>query len=215
MKVKICGLKTLDEALLAIDAGADYLGFNFYPSSPRYVDPLTCANIIAGTVERGFCPTFVGVFVNQSAEGINTILDECGLHLAQLCGDEPPQVLDLLGERAFKALRPRNSAELKQIEQRYPRRQNAPAWLIDGFRLGEFGGTGENADWRLAGELARRAAIFLAGGLNPDNVARAINQVKPWGVDVASGVESQAGKKNPEKMRAFVQAARKTELIGA
>lgn len=215
MRVKICGLRTLDEALVAIDAGADYLGFNFYPPSPRYVDPVTCADITAGILRRGYGATFVGVFVNEPADKIDAILDECGLHLAQLCGDEPPHVLELLGKRAFKALRPRNADELKRIEQLYPRRQDAPAWLIDGFRRGEFGGSGENADWGLAGALAQRAAIFLAGGLNPGNVARAIEQVRPWGVDVASGVESKPGKKDSEKMRAFVLAARQTRWIGA
>lgn len=215
MKVKICGLKTLDEALAALDAGADYLGFNFYPPSPRYVPPLTCAGITARLSERGYSATFVGVFVNEPADKITAILGDCGLHLAQLCGDEPARVLDFLGQRAFKALRPRTTNDLKKLEQKYPRRQDAPAWLVDAFHPGEFGGTGENADWRLAGELAQRAAIFLAGGLNPDNVARAVEQVKPWGVDVASGVESEPGKKDPDKVRAFVHSARKMHILGA
>lgn len=215
MKIKICGLKTLDEALFAIDAGADYLGFNFYPPSPRYIDPLTCAAVTAGILERGFAATFVGVFVNEPVEKIDVILDECGLHLAQLSGAEPPWALEFLGERAFKVLRPRNADDLKKSEQRYPRRQAAPAWLLDAFRAGEFGGTGENADWKLAGDLAQRSAIFLAGGLDPGNVARAVDQVKPWGVDVASGVESGPGRKDPEKMRAFVRAAHSIQVVGA
>ncbi|HEX6304371.1 MAG TPA: phosphoribosylanthranilate isomerase [Anaerolineales bacterium] len=212
MRVKICGLKTLDEALYAVDAGADYLGFNFYPPSPRYVNPLICAGITAGLLERGCGATLVGVFVNESAEKISAILDDCGLYLAQLSGDEHPHVLALLGDRAFKALRLRNTNDLKRAEQLYPRRQAAPAWLVDAFRAGDFGGTGENADWRLAGDLSQRAAIFLAGGLDPGNVGRAVEQVRPWGVDVASGVESGPGKKDPEKMKAFVQAARKPHL---
>ena len=215
MRVKICGLRTLDEALAAIDAGADYLGFNFYPPSPRYVDPVTCADITAGILQRGYSATFVGVFVNEPVDKIDAILDECGLHLAQLSGDEPRHVLEFLGERAFKALRPRNADEIKKAEQLYPLRRAAPAWLVDAFRAGDFGGTGENADWRLAGALSQRAAIFLAGGLHPGNVCLAVEQVKPWGVDVASGVESGPGKKDPEKMKAFVLAARKSPVIGA
>jgi phosphoribosylanthranilate isomerase len=215
MKVKICGLKTLDEALFAIDAGADYLGFNFYPRSPRYIDPQKCAGITAGILERGYDANFVGVFVNEPVERIEAILDHCGLHLAQLSGDEPSRVLERLGERAFKALRARNAEHLRTVVRRYPLRKNAPAWLLDGYRAGEFGGTGENADWKVAGEMAKKAAILLAGGLNPGNVARAIQQVRPWGVDVASGVESEPGKKDPEKVRAFVRAARQPISIGA
>lgn len=214
MKVKICGLRTIDEALIALEAGADLLGFNFYPPSPRFISPSDCAQLIARIRDRGSSGVFVGVFVNQSAAEIKTILNECGLDLAQLSGDEPAETLAALGERGFKAFRPVNTEDLEECERSYPRRSIAPAWLIDGRRPGAYGGTGKKADWRLARAIAQRSPILLAGGLNPDNVGVAIRDVRPWGVDVASGVECAPGEKDPRKVVDFIAAVRQFEQEG-
>ncbi|HEX9028454.1 MAG TPA: phosphoribosylanthranilate isomerase [Anaerolineales bacterium] len=205
MQVKICGITRLDDALAAVDAGADLLGFNFYPPSPRYLEPGLCAQIVAKLPKRVLS---VGVFVNPRLKTVRAILSECGLDLAQLCGDEPPELLAALGEQAFKVLHPANSQELDTALENYPARSGSPAWLVDAYRPGEFGGTGRKADWGLAFNLARRAPILLAGGLTPENVASAVEQVQPWGVDVASGVESSPSRKDPARMQAFVAAAR-------
>jgi phosphoribosylanthranilate isomerase len=209
MKVKICGITNLPDALEAIHAGADLLGFNFYPPSPRYIDPLACARLVTGIQERGLSATLVGVFVNHDVRMIFTILEECGLDIAQLSGDEAPEMLVALGERAFKAIRPSTQADLMNFQRCYPRREKAPACLIDAHRPGKYGGTGENANWRLARRLAKQSPVILAGGLNPKNVVVAIQQVQPWGVDVASGVESAPGVKDPRRMASFVNAVRK------
>ncbi len=210
MKVKICGITSLEDAQAAVRAGADLLGFNFYPASPRYISPQACRAIAEVLRPTGVC--LVGVFVNAGVEEVRSTLAECGLHLAQLSGDEPPEVLAELGGLAFKALRPADSQALDGMLARYPARASAPAWLLDAARPGEFGGTGQSADWRLAAGLAARAPLLLAGGLKPENVAAAVRQVRPWGVDVASGVESTTGRKDFHKMVEFIQAARRADL---
>jgi len=207
MIVKICGITTLGDALACIGAGADWLGFNFYPPSPRYLTPTACAEITAALRRKHPEVKLAGVFVDAPIQEVTAILDGCRLHLAQLCGHEPPEHLARLGERGFKALRPADAAALETDLAAYPARAEAPAWLIDAYRLGEFGGTGHTADWSLAAGLAQRAPILLAGGLRPENVAQAVAQVRPWGVDVASGVESAPGRKDTELVRAFVRAA--------
>ena len=214
VKVKICGLANLDEARLAVEMGADLLGFNFYPPSPRYIDPLACARIVAGLQLQPRVIT-VGVFVNAQPAAIAAILDECGLDLAQLSGDEPPEVLAALGDRAFKALRPSGPEAMETALLCYPTRSTAPAWLVDAYRPGEYGGTGHTADWSLAHSLARQAPILLAGGLNPGNVTAALQQVRPWGVDVASGIESAPGRKDHRQMSAFISAVRSYDLEAA
>lgn len=206
--VKICGLSTLEDALAAIESGADMLGFNFYPKSPRYITPQACARIARRVRRDAPTVTLVGVFVNATAEEIAAILDGCGLHLAQLCGDEPPDVLRVLGERAFKVLRPSSRAALESALLQYPARSAPPAYLLDAHVNGQYGGTGRHADWSLARLVARWVPVLLAGGLTPENVAEAVQQVQPWGVDVASGVESMPGRKAPDKMQAFVRNAR-------
>jgi len=148
--VKICGIRTLADAQAAIDAGADMLGFNFYPKSPRAVTPQTCREILAQL--RPARPlVFVGVFVNFSpavgASAISAVLDATGLHLAQLSGDEPAPVLEALGERAFKALRIRPGESIHAAFQGLPPRSRPPALLLDAYRPGEYGGTGAHADW--------------------------------------------------------------------
>lgn len=212
MKVKICGITRYDDAQAAIEAGADLLGFNFYPKSPRYIDPVSAARLIE-TVRTRFIPVqVVGVFVNSPLEAIVTIMDECGLDLAQLHGDEPPETLAALNSRAFKALRPKNAADLAQSQRCYPPKTGSPAYLVDAFRPGEYGGTGQPANWTLARSLAGSYPILLAGGLAPENVAAAIRQVHPWGVDVASGVEASPRRKDPARLAAFVKAAKETDF---
>ena len=209
MKVKICGITTLDDALTAIDAGADMLGYNFYPPSKRYLTPKTCADIQAELLNRGMTVPTVGVFVNVPYEVIITILDDCDLDKAQLSGDEAPSLLEKFDKRAFKGIRP-TSLEAAQADVRqFVRPGPPPALLVDAYRLGEYGGTGQTGDWAVAQSLAARVPILLAGGLRPDNVAQATSQVQPWGVDVASGVERASGVKDKAKMKRFIEEVHK------
>ena len=206
-KIKICGIKALPDALAAAEAGADMLGFNFYSKSVRWIDIQTCSQIT--TVLRREHPSIqlVGVFVNASAGEIQRTLETCCLDLAQLSGDESPELCAALGGRDYKAFHgvPDPGA------QPYAR-GGAPALLVDGAAGGAYGGTGLAADWSAAAQLARLYPLLLAGGLRPDNVAEAVVRVKPWGVDVASGVESRAGEKDARKISAFVQSVRLAEL---
>jgi len=211
MIFKICGLTTLADALAAVDAGASMLGFNFYPPSPRFIAPDLCAQITSVLKEKHPEVIRVGVFVNSSLPEVTRILDACTLDLAQCSGDEPPALLYKLGPRAFKALRPTSEKDLQNLLGIFPVRSTPPAYLVDAYRPGEYGGTGQSADWGLAARLARKYPILLAGGLNPGNIARAVTQVRPWGVDVASGVEEKPGLKSPAKMNDFIQNAREAE----
>ena len=207
MIVKICGIKTLEVALNALESGADMLGFNFYPPSPRYIQPDMCAEIIARLKTQGTSFTAVGVFVNQNPQQIRAIMQTCQLDLAQLAGDETLQDLAALDGKAFKAVRPRSNQEA-QAQIQLLARPTAPALLVDAHVKGAYGGTGETGDWALAHHMACQVPILLAGGLNPENVAAAVHAVDPWGVDVASGVESSPGVKDPLKISAFICAAR-------
>jgi len=211
MHVKICGITNLDDALAAIDAGADYLGFNFYPKSQRFISPADCADITAALRNHAsrvtpHAPhiTFVGIFVNEPPARVAAILRDCGLDLAQLHGDETPEELAELKGRAFKALRGtgvKNPSDFVLNGQ-------TPALLVDAYSPNTYGGTGHTADWAAAHVIAEQFPIFLAGGLTPENVADAIAQVKPWGVDVASGVEVSPRKKDRVKMQKFMEIAR-------
>ncbi len=208
MIIKFCGLTNQEDALSAARLGAEMIGFNFYVKSPRFLTVEKCAPI--ATELRRLYPDVlqVGVFVDAHFSEIETILNTCGLDLAQLCGDEPPVTLIRLGKRAFKAIRPANQEALRSALGLYPLRSAPPAMLIDAYRPGEYGGTGHTADWTLAASVAARYPVLLAGGLTAENVAQAVQQVDPWGVDVASGIESAPGIKDLQKMQAFIQAAR-------
>lgn len=201
-KIKICGLKTLPDALAAIDAGADYLGFNFYPKSVRFIGVDACSKITSILKREYPERKLIGVFVNSTVNEIKNILETCSLDLAQLHGDESLGTLRSLDGKGFKAFR-----GVTQHLSGFAREQ-APALLVDAVVNGGYGGTGVKADWSVAAELAKRYPLLLAGGLNPENVADAVRQVKPWGVDVASGVESAPGEKDVVRMRTFVQAVR-------
>jgi len=197
--VKICGIKTLKDALAAIEAGADYLGFNFYPKSVRFIEKSACAEITSVLKREHPRIKLVGVFVNSSVEEIKGILQACHLDLAQLHGDETPEIFAQLVPHAFRAFRgiPESNAGYERNE--------APAMLIDAAVKGVYGGSGVTADWSAAAQLAKKHPLLLAGGLTPENVADAVHQVKPWGVDVASGVESAPGEKDAAKMFQFVK----------
>ena len=204
MHIKICGLTNLDDALAAVDAGADYLGFNFYPRSPRHIAPETCAPIVAEIARRSADVITVGVFVNSPPEQVAAILAACGLDLAQLHGDEPPEHLALLWGRAYKGLRGLGQNDPCPYAAASP---GYPSLLLDAYKPGLYGGAGEAGNWEEARKVAQDYPLFLAGGLTPGNVAQAIRQVGPWGVDVASGVEIAPGKKDAASVRAFVRAA--------
>jgi phosphoribosylanthranilate isomerase len=211
-RVKICGITRLEDALLAADLGADFLGFNFYSGSKRCVEKETCGRICTELDRRGIEILKVGVFVNACREVIETIIDDCRLDMAQLSGDEPPSLLEMLGERAFKAIRPHNLQEALSESRAARVRRTPPVLLVDAHQSGLYGGSGQTADWETAAVLAREYPILLAGGLTPENVTQAIRSVQPWGVDVASGVESTPGVKDPEKMAAFIRAAKDEDM---
>jgi phosphoribosylanthranilate isomerase len=202
-KIKICGIKNVTDALAAMDAGADLIGFNFYPKSPRHIDVGICRDIMSVMRRYGHI-TYVGVFVNSSVEEIRATIETCGLSLAQLHGDETPEMLSALDGKAFKAFRGVTDVETdkRMIAS------GEPAFLVDAAVKGVYGGSGVTADWSAAAELAKKYPLLLAGGLTPENVADAVRQVNPWGVDTASGVESAPGEKDASKMKAFVQVVR-------
>jgi phosphoribosylanthranilate isomerase len=205
-KIKICGIKTVNDALAAKDAGADLIGFNFYPKSPRSIDVGRCRDIMSVMRKYGYI-TYVGVFVNASVAEVRATMGTCGLSLAQLHGDETPEMLSALDGRAFKAFR-----GVPQSLDGFAR-GDVPALLVDASVEGSYGGTGITADWDRVEELAKKFPLLLAGGLTPENVAEAVRQVKPWGVDVASGVESAPGEKDASKMKAFVSAVREESKV--
>lgn len=200
-RVKICGITNLDDALVAVDAGADALGFNF-ATGPRKVDPKTARRII----ER--LPPFVvvvGVFVGEDTS-VARIADECGVQVIQLHGGESAHFADSLSPRpVVPVVHVKDAASLKAIASY----QGASAILLDAKAPGMLGGTGRTFDWDLAVEAKRFGKpIILAGGLNPDNVADAVRAVDPYAVDAASGVESSPGRKDHELLRAFVGNAK-------
>src|ERR1043165_5905149 len=198
VRIKICGMTNLDDALAAVDAGAHALGFMFYEASPRCLTHRAAADIIRAL------PPFVakvGVFVNPSSEGVAQAIAECGLDTLQFHGDETPEFCLGFGLKTIKAFRIR-AAESLQALAAFP----TDAWLLDSFVAGQLGGTGAQFNWEWSAEAARagQRKILLAGGLTPENVARAVQQVRPYGVDVSSGVESKPGKKDAQKMKSFI-----------
>lgn len=207
--VKICGLRTAEHALVAAAAGADLLGMIFAPAR-RQISPAEAAAISAAVraqPDASRRPLLVGVFVNEAPERVRELARTCALDLAQLSGNEPIEhARALAGLSLIKAIRFDGSA----TEQAWIDCNLANVRLLaDAHVPGAFGGAGVTADWSAARELARRRPIVLAGGLTPTNVRPAIEQVRPWGVDVSSGVES-AGVKDPAKIRAFVAAVQPT-----
>ncbi len=200
VEVKICGLRSVEGALYAVDAGADALGLNFWPGSPRCVDLATAKAIVAAVGSR---IQVVGVFVDSTPEEIQTLRQSVGFSWAQLHGDEPPQSVAALLPHAYKAIGVKGGQAI-ELARRYP----GPQILLDASVPGMPGGTGMTFDWAIAAEVASERKLTLAGGLHAGNVAEAVRCVRPFRVDVASGVESAPGRKDPEKVRAFVEAAK-------
>jgi len=214
--VKICGITTLDDALMAAQAGADMLGLNFFKKSARYIEPAAARELATALrAELGAAtPLLVGVFVNELVSRISLTMEQVGLNFAQLSGDESFEMLRELRGIGFKAIRPRTAAEALDDTGYYgqfaltdPR---IPSILLDAFKVGQYGGTGQQAAEDIAKAVKDATPrLMLAGGLTPDNVAERVKLVQPWGVDVASGVEGdQPGRKDSTKVRDFVQAAR-------
>lgn len=203
VKVKICGITNPDDALAAVEAGADAVGLMFYEGSPRYVTPdraVEIARLVPPHVLR------VGVFVNPKEDQVSRSIGTCALGLLQFHGDETPEFCTQFGVMSMKAFRIRDAESVRQLRV-YP----TDAWLLDAYSPGQRGGTGEIFNWDLAIEARELGRpIFLAGGLTPDNVADAVRRVQPFGVDVSSGVEAAPGRKDAAKMRAFVAAVRST-----
>lgn len=203
VRVKVCGITSLDDALAAVEAGADALGFNFYRRSPRYVAPSEARRIVDGLPAGVLC---VGVFVNEDGpEAVARAAEESNVAAVQLHGDESPEFCAALGgRRVIKALRVGESFAPEEAA-RYP----VGAILLDAFSRSARGGTGETFDWTLARRTRRHAArLYLAGGLTPANVAEAVRAVRPYAVDVCSGVELSPGRKSAELVRRFAAAAR-------
>jgi phosphoribosylanthranilate isomerase len=207
MRVKICGLRTVAHAQATVAAGADLIGLVFAPSR-RQITPAE-GQVIAAAA-RAVNPTvqIVGLFVNAAPAAINQLVAQVGLDLVQLSGDEPPEIAPQLDRPLLKAVRMDGSAQeanwLALAEAADPQQVRL---LIDAHVPGAYGGTGTTADWHAAALLAARMPIMLAGGLSPQNVAAAIGIVRPWGVDVSSGVERD-GAKDPQQIAAFIAAAR-------
>jgi phosphoribosylanthranilate isomerase len=203
VKVKICGITNLADAMAAADAGADALGFIFCDNSPRFVTVETAA-----TFARQLPPFLVkvGVFVNPPEALVFRAVAECGLNLTQFHGDETPEFCGQFGVMSMKAFRIRDAESLGELPQ-----YATDAWLLDAYSKDKLGGTGEKFNWDLAVEAQKLAAgrpVFLAGGLTPENVAEAVRRVQPYGVDVSSGVEAAPGRKDHEKVRKFVRQAK-------
>lgn len=197
-RCKICGITNLDDALLAIDAGADALGFVFYDKSPRYVSPEEAATICA---QLPPFVTRVGLFVDHSAELVTEISKRVELDLLQFHGDESPEFCKQFDRPYIKAVRVRAGSDFAEAQARYTESQ---ALLVDTYRAGVPGGTGEAFDWGLL-PAERSMPLILAGGLNPDNVRRAIATVSPYAVDVSGGVEREKGKKDGQKVLKFLE----------
>ncbi len=201
MKIKICGITNLPDGMAAAEAGADALGFVFHDQSPR------CISVEAAASIARQLPPFVmkaGVFVNAPEDLVLQASRECGLNLLQFHGDEPPEYCLQFGLMSLKAFRIRDAASLQALRN-YP----TDAWLLDAYSPGGPGGTGETFNWDLALEArAWGRPIFLAGGLTPANVAEAIRRAQPYGVDVSTGVEASAGRKDHAKVKAFIRAAK-------
>jgi len=199
-KVKICGITNYEDALAAMEMGADLLGFNFYPGSPRYVSPPKATAII------NKLPAFIdvaGVFVNSSLEEIREIAGQCQLDWIQLHGDEDTEFCRWLAYdsmKTMKSLRVKSADDLQQVDRYF-----TDAILLDAYDPSRYGGTGLTFDWNIIGHIGRR--VFLAGGINPDNAAAAV-ELGVYGIDVCSGIESEPGKKDHKKMKALFDGIR-------
>ena len=202
VKVKICGIRTLEEASAALEYGADALGFNFWPGSPRHISPESAGAIISRL--HPFAAS-IGVFVNETPDTVLSLFHRLGLSAVQLHGDETPEYCNgLAGVRIIKALRVGPGFDPKSIKA-YP----ANAILLDASLKGHYGGTGRRFDWSAAIESKEYAPIILAGGLTVENVEDAVKTARPMAVDVCSGVEAEPGKKDLGKLKLFMETVRR------
>lgn len=198
--VKICGVTTPEQALACVAAGADWIGLNGWPKSRRFI-PLERMREITQELPDGV--TTVGVFVNATADTLHEAVEDGGVACVQLHGDETPEFAKNLRVPWFRAFRPGPKFQIESIAD-----YGQARFLLDAYRHGHYGGTGQTLDWELAQQATQHGQLLLAGGLTPANVAEAIRRVRPFGVDTASGVESAPGVKDLAKVRAFVQAVR-------
>jgi phosphoribosylanthranilate isomerase len=201
IKVKICGTTSLKDAFLAVESGADAIGFIFYKMSPRNISQKEAKEIILQLPP--FIET-VGVFVNETSDKINRIAEQCKLNSIQLHGEESPALCRRVKRKVIKAFRVKNADSLKSIAS-----YDVSGFLLDSYNDGSKGGTGQVFDWNLALRVKKQGPVILAGGLNPYNVFTAIHRVKPYGVDVCSGVEKSPGIKDHEKIREFIKSVRR------
>ncbi|MCA9524536.1 MAG: phosphoribosylanthranilate isomerase [Myxococcales bacterium] len=206
IRVKICGVTRPDDARVAVEAGADAVGLNFWRGSKRFIG-LEAARAIVATLPSEVLR--IGVFVDAGFDEIVRIATALELDNVQLHGDEPPELLVALDGLAFKAIRLRDDGDLARIPAYLV--PPDPVFLIDTFDAEAPGGTGLVGRWDLARQATKLGRLLLAGGLTPENVAAALDSVHPWGVDTASGVESAPGIKDPARVRAFVDAVRRWE----
>ena len=204
--VKICGITNFTDAQAAVDAGANALGLNFYPRSPRFIAKADAARIRIRLPEE---VESVGVFVNASAADVAALYRDVRFTTAQLHGDETPEVVAELSRmlKVIKAFRVSAEFPLEKLEEY----RCAAAFLLDATEAGQYGGTGHTTDWALARKAAATHRIILAGGLKVENVGEAIRLVRPYGVDVASGVEGKPGRKDHGQLREFIQEVRRAE----
>ena len=201
IKVKICGTTSLKDAFLAVESGADAIGFIFYKMSPRNISQKEAKEIILQLPP--FIET-VGVFVNETSDKINRIAEQCKLNSIQLHGEESPALCRRVKRKVIKAFRVKDADSLKSIAS-----YDVSGFLLDSYNDGIKGGTGQIFDWNLALRVKKQGPVILAGGLNPYNVFTAIHRVKPYGVDVCSGVEKSPGIKDHEKIREFIKSVRR------
>lgn len=188
----------MEDAQAAADYGADALGFIFYKESKRYVDPKVAKSIVSALPP--FITT-VGVFVNHDLDEISQIKETTGIQVAQLHGDETPEFVSSLPIDAIKVIRVKDKSDLDKVAQ-----YSAQAILFDTYSDKEYGGTGESFNWEILNDMSSSKSIILSGGLNPDNVLEAIQIVRPYAVDVSSGVEDTPGRKDHTKIKKFIEA---------
>jgi phosphoribosylanthranilate isomerase len=203
-RIKICGITSAEDARMAADAGADAIGLVFYPPSPRAVDVERAAEIVAAL------PPFVtpvALFVDPQPREVEHVLAACSVGLLQFHGDEPPSLCRAFGLPYLKAIRVRPEVDLLQSLAPY---DDAAGWLLDAFHDGLYGGTGRAFDWDLVPRASARPLV-LSGGLSPENVAEAVRKVRPWAVDVSSGVESARGIKDAARVARFIAGVRNAD----
>lgn len=202
-KIKICGITNVDDALAAAEYGADAIGFVFVPNTPRYIDPQRASEIVEAL------PPFltrVGLFSDPTISEVEMIAKECNLDALQFHGYETPDFCGSFYQRVIKAFRVKDQSTISLLKE-----YQVSAYLLDSYTKGIKGGSGMTFDWNLAIAAKKYGRIILAGGLNPQNVSEAVQQVSPYGVDISSGVEQKPGKKDYKKIKDFIDAVRSAE----